>query len=117
MQIELQQRELEDLHKGMRELEASLDRSEADKAAARMRYEERIQAANARKNSLEVQLRSQAAAASENVAAASKIRELSQNLEKLQASKANAVRDLRASQVRSYSVFCHLTAVLKVYEL
>lgn len=89
----------------MRELEAKLGRSEADKAAARMRYEDRIQAANARKNSLEVQLRSQAAAASENVAAASKIRELSQTLEKLQTFKVNAVRDLRAYQVCSYSAF------------
>ena len=100
MQIDSQHQELESLHKGMRELEATLGRSEADKAAARALYEERVHAANARKKELERQLRSQAAAASEGAAAAPKIRELSQNLDKLQASKAAAVHELRACQVQ-----------------
>lgn len=100
MQIDSQHQELENLHKGMRELEATLGRSEADKAAARALYEERVHAANARKKELERQLRSQAAAASEGAAAAPKIRELGQHLDKLQASKAAAVRELRACQVR-----------------
>lgn len=103
IQIDLQQHELEDLHKGMRELEATLGRSKAEKADARTLYEERVHAANARKNALERQLRSQAAAASEGAAAAPKIRELSQNLDKLQASKANAVRELRSCQVSKQS--------------
>jgi hypothetical protein len=109
----MQQQELEDLHIGMRELEATLGRSEAEKAEARALYEERVKAANARKNALERQLRSQAAAASEGAAATSKIRELSHNLQKLQASKANAVLELRACQVRtvSFSLLLHIVQV------
>lgn len=108
IQIDQQQQELEGLHKGMRELEATLGRSEADKAAARAQYEERVHAVNARKNALERQLCSQAAAASEGAAAAPKIRELSQHLDKLQASKADAVRELRACQVLMRGPLCRL---------
>lgn len=102
LQIQEKHALLERAHGGLKALEQSLDRSEAEHAASRADAEARVAAITAHKADLERQLRSTgaAAAAARVQGAAARVHALEARLQGTRAAKMSAEQQLRECRVR-----------------
>lgn len=110
LQIVEKQSQLERAHCSLKELEQSLGRSEAERAAARADGEARVAALDARKAELEKQLRgaSVAAAAARAQGVAARVHALEARLHVTRTAKASAEQRLQECRVRLRRRCCHM---------